>query len=121
MTILGDRINERLKALGKPQEWLAAKVGMSQQGIGNIIHGDVQRPKRLREIALALETTQEYLLGETSDPTPLPSDEAFFAALSGLPAEDRRMVSDLVFSLARRRQGTRRPASRPTKAPPKRS
>jgi|GEM_PF-5085693 len=37
---------------------------MKQQSINSIIGGAVQRPKKLREIAKALQTTEEYLLGE---------------------------------------------------------
>lgn len=44
---------------------LAREVGMTQQGLDEIVQGHVLRPKRLREIAVALQTTQERLLGDT--------------------------------------------------------
>lgn len=44
-------------------------VGMTQQGIVSIEAGDSKRPRKLRELANALETTEAYLLGETDDPT----------------------------------------------------
>lgn len=70
MTTLGERIELRLKALGYSQSWLASRAGMKQPGVQAIISGRVDRPRKLKEIATALETSQEYLLGETDDPTP---------------------------------------------------
>jgi SOS-response transcriptional repressor LexA len=86
MSVLGDRIRKRLDAIGEPadsggQSWLARIVGMKQQGIASIIAGDVERPRKLREIAAALKTSQEYLLGETNDPTPPPEDAPRFLSV----------------------------------------
>lgn len=59
-------IGPRMAALraerGISQRELAEVVGMQQQGIAAIENGGVKRPGKLREIALALNTTQEYLL-----------------------------------------------------------
>jgi transcriptional regulator with XRE-family HTH domain len=43
---------------------LAKASGMSQQGILNIEKGIVARPRQLPELALALETSTEWLLHE---------------------------------------------------------
>jgi len=43
---------------------LAKAVGMRQQGIQSIEEGKSQRPRKLRELAAALDTTEEWLLGE---------------------------------------------------------
>lgn len=67
MSVVGDRIQKRLDALEKSQVELAAAVGMRQQGVNSIVAGKVERPKKLREIAAFLETTEAYLLGETRD------------------------------------------------------
>ena len=80
MSVLGDRIRKRLDAIGQPadsggQSWLAREVGMKQQGIASILAGDVERPRKLREIATALKTSQEYLLGETSNSAPPPEND----------------------------------------------
>lgn len=61
---LGARIARRRDALNITQEELAEAVGMSQQGIGSIELGEVERPRKLREIAAVLGTTQEWLLWE---------------------------------------------------------
>lgn len=73
MTTLGSRISKRLVALGHDPEsggqtWLAKRVGMTQQGVEAILKGRSKRPRLLKEIAKALGTSQEYLLGETEDP-----------------------------------------------------
>jgi SOS-response transcriptional repressor LexA len=72
MSILGDRIALRLTAIGKSQVDLAKATHMTQQGINSVTSGRVERPRKLREIAAFLVTSQEYLLGETNDPTPPP-------------------------------------------------
>lgn len=71
--VLGDRIRERLRLIDATQEALATAVGMKQQSIAMIIAGKVKRPGKLLEIARFLRTTQEYLLGDTNDPNPLPA------------------------------------------------
>ncbi|MDQ2762678.1 MAG: helix-turn-helix domain-containing protein [Pseudomonadota bacterium] len=65
---LGDRLAERMKARGVSQAGLARAVGVSQPTISAIFNGDTRRPKHLREIAIELETTEAWLLGETDDP-----------------------------------------------------
>jgi len=72
MKIDPDRIRERLVALGHDpadggQTWLARQVDMKPQGIQSIMAGDVARPRKLHEIALALQTTEEYRLGGPVD------------------------------------------------------
>lgn len=88
--IVGERLRTRLDAVGKTQEWLARHVGMSQQGVQSIVSGVVERPRKIREIANALSTSQEYLLGETDDPEPAPSSVEFFSVYEQLPASVKR-------------------------------
>lgn len=66
---LAERLAERMKELDISQAELARRVGISQPSINAIYKGDTQKPKALRAIALALDTTEAWLLGETSDPT----------------------------------------------------
>lgn len=70
-----ERLRERMIAIGQPPEkggqtWLAKQTGMTQQGVQSILTGASGRPRLLREIATAVETTEAYLLGESDDPTP---------------------------------------------------
>lgn len=78
MTI-GERIDERLKALGLSQSELARRVGVSQATIAGLITGRSSGSKHLHAIARELRTTPQYLTGETDDPTegalPLPTPE----------------------------------------------
>lgn len=58
----GQRVTARRQAMRFSQNQLAAAVGMKQQGIVSIEQGRVARPRLLREIAAALNTTEEWLL-----------------------------------------------------------
>lgn len=58
----GKRVAARREKLDMSQADLAAAVGMKQQGIDSIEHGEVARPRLLKEIAKALKTTQDWLL-----------------------------------------------------------
>jgi len=68
METIGKRVRARRIELGLSQTDLGEKVGMKQQGIQSIEDGKSERPRKLRELAVALETTQEWLLGE-AEPT----------------------------------------------------
>lgn len=70
---IGQRIEERLQALGGPaegftQSWLAREVGVSQPAINILVRNPEKGTKHLPKIARALRTSPEYLLGETDDP-----------------------------------------------------
>jgi SOS-response transcriptional repressor LexA len=58
----GHRVAQRREALRLSQGALAQAVGMKQQGIDHIEHGAVARPRLLRELASALQTTERWLL-----------------------------------------------------------
>jgi phage repressor protein C with HTH and peptisase S24 domain len=85
---LGRRIAARMKEVGIPsQSALARKVGVSQPTISAIVSGETTHPKDLRKIAMVLETTESWLLGETSDPNDGAlgiSDKAVLAEKLGL-------------------------------------
>jgi transcriptional regulator with XRE-family HTH domain len=59
---LAQRVLDRREAVGLSQSQLAKACGMSQQGIDSIEQGSVARPRKLLEIANALQTSQEWLL-----------------------------------------------------------
>lgn len=59
---IGPRIAGLRAERGISQNGLADAVDMTQQGIQSIEGGGVKRPGKLREIAAALNTTQEWLL-----------------------------------------------------------
>lgn len=65
---LAKRLDARMKKRGYTQASLARAVKVSQPTIFAILNGDTKRPKDLRKIALELETSEAWLLGETDDP-----------------------------------------------------
>lgn len=90
----GDRVKARLATLGKKQAWLARQVGLHQSTINGIIKNGQRSSTHIVAIARALQTTPEYLLGETNDPDagapPEPPASPYQAITMQvlLPAED---------------------------------
>lgn len=67
---VGQRIDERLKAIGISQSELARRVGVRQSTINGLIRGESRGSKHLHLIARTLRTSPGFLLGETDDPAP---------------------------------------------------
>lgn len=67
-TILGERISDLLQKHGLTQRELAEKVGVTEVSMSRYISGD-RTPKGpiIANIALALHTTSDYLLGQEAD------------------------------------------------------
>lgn len=68
---LGDRIEERLRALDLSQAELARRVKVSQPTINALIRGNNTGSRHLHKIAAELETSPAWLAGETDDPSPI--------------------------------------------------
>jgi transcriptional regulator with XRE-family HTH domain len=105
----GARVRARRKELGLTQTELAVKTGISQQNIYNIEHGKVERTRRLKELAAALQMPQDELLGEQAADTPPESaDEplAFIArAWSILPDDIKlRIVGEVANEVVKMKQ-----------------
>ena len=66
---LGERLEERLHAKRMSQSELARRVGTRQSTISGLVKGGSRSSSYLHEIARELETSVEYLLGETDDPS----------------------------------------------------
>lgn len=86
--VLQERVEERLKALGKKPAPLAKSLGYGDSFIRDILRkGVMPGGDRLRRLAEALETTTEYLLGRTDalgpstlgTPITLPSTPPIYA------------------------------------------
>ena len=61
---LGNRIAEVLKRNNQSQKDLAARIGVSEAVISRYISGEREpKPEMLANIATALHTTSDYLLG----------------------------------------------------------
>lgn len=70
-TIVQTRVQERLEATGQKAAPLSKKLGQSDSFIRDIIRGKAKSPAAdaFELLAEALETTSEYLLGKTDNPT----------------------------------------------------
>lgn len=68
---MGDRIKERLDALGISQAELARRVKVAQPTINALIKGGATGSKHLHRIAAELETSPAWLSGETEDRAPV--------------------------------------------------
>jgi|JI8StandDraft_2_1071088.scaffolds.fasta_scaffold03152_7 transcriptional regulator with XRE-family HTH domain len=65
---LGERIEERLLALGLSQAELARRADVPQTTMNSLIRGKARTTPHLIRIARELETTPAFLMGETNDP-----------------------------------------------------
>lgn len=93
---LGERIEERLESKGWSQAELARRINVSQPTIWKLVSGAAQTSKHLREIARHLDTTEEYLLGETDDPAAkLGEHLAPWRGPEGQPHENAVMIPQL--------------------------
>lgn len=90
--IVGQRIEEQLRALGISQAELARRVRLDQSTINGLVRGTSKSSRHIHKIAQVLRTTPAFLLGETDDPdgnTQAPD----------LTADERELV-DLIRSIA---------------------
>lgn len=62
-----DKLKSRMSELGFTQAALGAKVGVSQAAIAKLTRGEALNSRHLNRIARELETTAEYLMGESDD------------------------------------------------------
>lgn len=71
MTTIGERIRKRREQLGMSQEDLAHKIGYKSKSSINKIELDVQqlRQSKIKQIAQALETTTDYVMGWDEPPS----------------------------------------------------
>ncbi|MCD8291788.1 MAG: helix-turn-helix domain-containing protein [Prevotella sp.] len=61
---LGDRIADRLKFAGIQQKELAEKIGITESAMSRYISGERDpKPNIIANMATALHTTSDYLLG----------------------------------------------------------
>ncbi len=109
-----DPFPQRLQALrslrGLNQEELAKRAGLQATAISHFETG-TRKPSfdNLRRLADALETTVDYLMGRTDDPTGSGIEgDQLFRDFENLNMEERELARDFMSSLAKRskeRQG----------------
>lgn len=67
----GDRIDRLLREKGWSQAELARRIGVSTQSVWKLVSGQAQGSKYMHKIARELDTSPEYLTGESDDPAPV--------------------------------------------------
>lgn len=88
--LVPERLRDLMEARGLGQSELGRRLGITQGGVYSMLVGKSKRPTNLKELAEALSTSQEYLLGVTDDPDPAPSASDFFSLYEQLPVPVRR-------------------------------
>lgn len=73
--LIAERVAQRIKDLGLTQSEVGELAGMSQPTIGRFANGEVTKTARMIELAKALQTTPDYLTGETDDAGPIRAAE----------------------------------------------
>lgn len=70
--IIGSRLKALIDDRGTSQSELARATGMSQPSVARLITGLTRETGKLLELARALRTTPEYLVGYTDDAEAVP-------------------------------------------------
>lgn len=68
--IVGSRLEWLIQDRRTSQSALAREIGISQPSVGRLISGETRETGKILELARALKTTPEYLVGETDDDAP---------------------------------------------------
>lgn len=68
---VGNRIKDKLSAMGISQAELARRVKISQPTINALVNGDNTGSRHLHRIAAELQTSPAWLSGETDDDSPV--------------------------------------------------
>jgi transcriptional regulator with XRE-family HTH domain len=96
MSVLADRIAERMAHLGMSQAALARALGVSQQAVGKLVGGKTRSTSYIADFARELRTTVAYLTGEIDDPDegappPLPKPTAQVVTMQVLLPDTRAL------------------------------
>jgi SOS-response transcriptional repressor LexA len=87
--VISERIKKRRKKLGLTQAALAEMVGIAQQSLQSIESGKIEKPRKIKELAEALQTTPEFLLfgvGEIDNATVVASAGNYLPLISMVQA-----------------------------------
>lgn len=84
-------------------------MGISQPSVGRLISGETRETGKLLELARALRTTPDYIVGFTDDADALPAsgsqlsseEREVLACLNSINASDRAAVIQVVRAMAR--------------------
>ena len=96
---LGVRIVEQLKARGMQQKELAERIGLTEATLSRYISGDRDpKPEVLANMATALHTTSDYLLGIEHDDFDYPRIRRMIARnASTMSNQDKKDLINALF------------------------
>ena len=97
-TPLGERVRELRLKRGLTLEALAERVGSSKSYMWEIENKDVARPsaEKLQQIALALETTADYLLATEAVTEADADDTAFFRKYQRMNPKGKERLREML-------------------------
>lgn len=96
---LGKRISESLKKSNTQQKELAERIGITEAVMSRYISGDREpKPETLANIATALNTTSDYLLGIEHDEFDYPRVRRIIARnASSMTDEEKKALINALF------------------------
>ena len=96
---LGSRISKLLSEQGKNQKDLSERLNVSEGVISRYISGDREpKPDMIANIATALKTTSDYLLGIETDEFSYPKVKRLIARnAQSMTAEEKRDLINALF------------------------
>ena len=96
---LGKRISESLKKSNTQQKELAERIGITEAVMSRYISGDREpKPETLANIATALNTTSDYLLGIEHDEFDYPRVRRIIARnASAMTDEEKKTLINALF------------------------
>ena len=96
---LGKRISESLKKSNTQQKELAERIGITEAFMSRYISGDREpKPETLANIATALNTTSDYLLGIENDEFDYPRVRRIIARnASAMTDEEKKALINALF------------------------
>jgi transcriptional regulator with XRE-family HTH domain len=97
-TPLGERVRELRLKRGLTLEALAERIGSSKSYMWEIENKDVARPsaEKLQQIALALETTADYLLATEAVTEADADDTAFFRKYQQMKPKSKERLREML-------------------------
>lgn len=96
---LGSRITEALQTQGMTQKELAVRIGLTEAVVSRYISGDREpKPEVLANIATALHTTSDFLLGIENDEFNHPRIRRMIARnASSMTEQEKRELINALF------------------------
>lgn len=98
--IVGERLLRLIDDRRLSQSALARLIGISQPSVGRLISGDTRETGKILELARALRTSPEYLVGEVDDPDLVGSLVPFQASSNSVEQFGMRMIPEINLDFA---------------------